>query len=173
MGPRLRGDDKAGHLHLGSILRRHAHMDAVIAHANADRPQAILGIAAVAAGFDVEFPAVPGADDVLALGEAQPAAGLVGTQFLLDARDDLALADRSAVVWAVILVGEQAVALPKDAELEAVDPQHAVAALRELAEFAHHALVHRFTPLTLASCSLPATVIRSARGGTTSAGRRN
>ena len=64
----------------------------------------------MAAGFDVELPAVPGADDVLALGEAQPTAGLIWRQLLLDARDDLALADRAAVVRAVVLVGEQAVA---------------------------------------------------------------
>src|SRR5262245_6749026 len=128
-----------------SVFRRHAHIDAVVAHADVDRPQAIFGIAAVAAGLDVELPAVPGADDVLALGETQPSAGLVGTQLLLDARDNLALADRSAVVRAMVLVGEEAVAPPKDAELEVVHPQHAVATLRELAELAHHDLVHRVT----------------------------
>src|SRR5262245_56689578 len=162
--PLARGRQSAALTSSESILRRHAHIDAVVAHANVDRPQAILGIAAVAAGFDVEFPAVPGADDVLALGETQPAAALVGSQFLLDTRDDLALADRAAVVRAVILIGEQAVALAKDAELEVVHAQHAVTALRELAELAHHDLVHRFTPLTLplAACAPPSFVRRAA-----------
>ena len=86
----------------------------------------------------------------LLLGEPQAAAGLVRRQLLLDARDHLALTDRAAVVRAKILVGHQAVALPEDSELEGVDAEHAIAALHELAELAHHDLVHRFTPL---SCS--------------------
>ena len=49
------------------------------------------------------------------------------------------------------------------------DPQHAIVAFRELAEFAHHDLTHRFTPFASA-CR---RVIRPARAGTTSAGRRN
>src|SRR4051812_35185587 len=115
----------------------------------------------MAAGLDVELPAVPGADNVALLREPQPLAGLVGRQFLLDARNHLALTNRAAVVRAMVLVGEQLVALPEDAEFEAVDLQHAVVAFRELAEFAHHDLAHRFTPSTLL---LP--VIRVARGDT-------
>src|SRR4029077_14188869 len=104
------------------------------------------GIAAVATGLDVEFPAVPGADDVALVGKPQAAAGLVGPQLLLDARDQLAPAHRTAVVRTIILVGDDAVALPEDAELEGVDPQHPVAAFRELAELTHHDFVHRFPP---------------------------
>ena len=97
-----------------SILAGHAHIDAVVAHPHVDRPQAIFGIAAVAAGLDVEFPAVPGTDDVALVGEPQAAAGLVGRQLLLDARDHLALAHRAAVVRTIILVGDDAVALPEN-----------------------------------------------------------
>ena len=103
-----------------------------------------------------------------------------GAELLLDARDHLALTHRPAVVRAMILVGDDAVALPEDAELEGVDPQHAVAAVRELAELAHHDLVHRFTPslvVSIAGSALFAGVIsiidRVGRGGTTSADRRS
>src|SRR5262249_50896415 len=84
--------------------RRDAHIDAVVAHFNVDRPQAIFGVTAVAAGFDVEFPAVPGTDDVALLGETQAAAGLVRRKLLLDARNHLALTDRTSVVRAMILI---------------------------------------------------------------------
>src|SRR5262245_53649265 len=57
-----------------------AHINPIVTHLHVDRTQAIFGIAAVAAGCDVELPAVPGTDDVLACGETQPAAGLVGRQ---------------------------------------------------------------------------------------------
>src|ERR1700716_2448184 len=129
-----------------SILAGHTDIDAVVAHPHVDRPQAIFGIAAVAAGFDVEFPAVPGTHDVALVGEPQAATGLVGPELLLHARDHLALAHRAAVVRAIILVGDDAVALPEHAELEGIHPQHAVAAFRKLAELAHHDLVHRFIP---------------------------
>src|SRR5215472_6226150 len=133
-----------------SGCRRDAHIDAVVAHFNVDRPQAIFGVTAVAAGFDVEFPAVPGTDDVALLGETQAAAGLVRRKLLLDARNHLALTDRTAVVRAMILVGDQPVAFAENSKLEGIDPQHAVAAIRELAELAHHDLIHRFTYVILA-----------------------
>src|SRR5262245_300330 len=155
-----------------SVFRRHAHIDAVVTHANVDRSQAIFGIAAVAAGFDVEFPAVPGADDVLALGEAQPPAGLIRRKLFLDARDHLALADRTTVMRAEVLVGDQPVAFAENAELERVDAQHAVAAVCELAELTHQDFVHRFTPLPFVLDRFR-TVTRSERGGTTSASRRS
>src|SRR5262249_26357798 len=120
--------------------RRDAHINAVVAHPHSHRPQAIFGGTAVAARLDVEFPTVPGADNVALLGETQAAAGLVGRKLLLDARDHLALTDRTAVVRAMIFVGHQAVPFPKNSKLEGIDPQHAVPALRKLAEFAHHDL---------------------------------
>src|SRR5262245_12841436 len=133
-----------------SGCRREAHVDAVVADLNFDRPQAIFGVTAVAAGFDVEFPAVPGTDDVALLGETQAAAGLVRRKLFLDARDHLALTDRTAVVRAMILVGHQAIAFAKNSKLERVHPQHAITPLRTLAELAHHDLVHRFTYVVLA-----------------------
>src|SRR5262245_17653227 len=128
-----------------SSCRRDADINAVVAHLNLDRPQAIFRVAAVAAGLDVEFPAMPRADDVTFFGETQPAAPLIRRELFLDPRDHLALTDRPAVVRAIVLVGDKAVAFAKDSELEAVDPQHAVATLRELTELAHHDLMHRFT----------------------------
>src|SRR3954470_14784714 len=128
------------------MLAGHTDIDAVVAHPHVDRPQAIFGIAAVAAGSDVEFPAVPGTHDVALVGEPQAATGLIGRELLLHARDHLALAHRAAVVRAIILVGDDAVALPEHAEFEGIDPQHPVAAFGKLAELAHHDLVHRFTP---------------------------
>src|SRR6516162_91325 len=133
-----------------SGCRRDAHIDAVVAYPHSHRPQAIFGVTAVAAGLDVEFPAVPGADDVALLGETQAAAGLVRCKLLLDARDHLALTHRTAVVRAMILVGYQPVAFPKNSKLEGIDTQHAVAAIREFVERAHHDLVHRFTHVVLA-----------------------
>src|SRR5262249_36540609 len=131
----------------GRILSRarQGHVDAVVVHAHINGAQAVFGVAAVAAGFDVEFPAVPGADDVLLLGEAQAAAGLVRRQIFLDARDHLALADRAAVMGTIIFVREQPVALPENSELEALDPQHPVAAVGKVGQRADHNLAHRFT----------------------------
>jgi len=128
-----------------SGCRRDADINAVVTHLHVDGTQAIFRVAAVAAGLNVEFPAVPRTDDVALLGETKSAGGLIRRELFLDARDHLALADRPAVVGAMILVCHEAVALAKNAELEAIDPQHAVATLRELAELAHHDLVHRFT----------------------------
>src|SRR5262245_49786094 len=136
-----------------SSCRRDADINAIVAHLDVDRPQAILRVAAVAAGLDVEFPAVPGTDDVALLGEPKAAAGLIRPQLFLDARDHLALTDRTAVMRAMILVGVETIALAKNPELERVDPQHAVAPFRELAELAHHDLVHRFTPVVLTAQS--------------------
>src|SRR5262245_35360471 len=148
-----------------SGCRRDAHVDAVVAHLNVDRPQAIFGVTAVAAGFDVEFPAVPGTDDVAPLGETKAAAGLVRRKLFLDARDHLSLTDRAAVVRTMILIGDEAVALAENSDLEGVDPQHAIAPFHELAEFAHHDLVHRLT--------LACPITRAPRAGTTFADRRS
>src|SRR5262249_52871469 len=79
-----------------SGCRRDAQFHAVVAPLQGDGPRAIFGVAAVAAGFDVEFPAVPGTDDVALLEETQAAAGLVRRNLSLDARDPLALTDRTA-----------------------------------------------------------------------------
>src|SRR5262245_13365702 len=128
-----------------SSCRRDADINAVVAHLNLDRPQAIFRVAAVAAGVDVEFPAMPSADDVTFFGETQPAAPLIRRQLFLDPRDHLALTDRAAVVRASALVADQAVPFATAPALEAVDPQHAVATLGELTELAHHDLIHRFT----------------------------
>src|SRR4029077_3695449 len=79
-----------------SILAGHTDIDAGVAHTHVDMPQAIFGIASVAAGFDVEFPAVPGTHDVALVGEPKAATGLVRPELLLHARDHLALAHRAA-----------------------------------------------------------------------------
>src|SRR3954470_9447373 len=99
------------------MLAGHTDIDAVVAHPHVDRPQAIFGIAAVAAGFDVELPAVPGTHDVALVGEPQAAHGLIGSGLLFPAADPLALAPRAPGVRAGILVGDDAVALSEHAEL--------------------------------------------------------
>src|SRR5437016_1701673 len=98
------------------LLRRtrQCHIHPVVAHLHVDRPQAVFRIAAMAAGFDVELPAMPGADDVLLLRKALSPAGLVRGKHLLDTRDHLALTDRAAVVRALVLVGHELVALAED-----------------------------------------------------------
>src|SRR5690242_19853628 len=83
---------------------RHADVDAVVAHLHVNRPQTILRVAAVAAGLEVEFPTVPGTDDVALLGETQAAAGLVRRKLFLDARDHLSLTNRPPVVRTIILI---------------------------------------------------------------------
>src|SRR4029079_15290631 len=138
-GPRLRLDTHGLELE-GSSVCRQGHKHPVVANLHVDRTQAIFRIAAMASGLDVELPAVPGTDDVFLLREAQAAARLIRRQLLLDARNHLALADPAARGRAMVLVGEEPVAAPEDAELERVDTQHAVAALHELAELAHHDL---------------------------------
>src|SRR5919204_1816560 len=145
--------------------RRHADIDAVVAHLHVDRPQAIFRVAAVAARLEVELPTVPGTDDVAPLGETKAAAGLVRRKLFLDARDHFSLTDRAAVVRAMILIGDEAVALAENSDLERVDPQHAIAPFHELAELAHHDLVHRFT--------LACPITRAPRAGTTFADRRS
>src|SRR5205807_4756778 len=128
-----------------SSCRRHADINAIVAHLHVDGTQAIFRIAAVAAGLDVEFPPVPGADDVALFRKTKAAAGLIRRELFLDPRDHLALTHRPAVVRAMVLVCHETVALAKNSELEAIDAQHAIATLREFAELAHHDFIHRFT----------------------------
>src|SRR5262245_30785247 len=146
---------------------RHADIDPVVARLPADRPQPTFRVAARAARLEIEFPAVPGTDDVALLGETKPAAGLVGRKLFLDARDHFSLTDRTAVVRAMILIGDEAIALAKNSEFERVDPQHAIAPFCELAELAHHDLVHRLTHV------VPCPITRAPRAGTTFANRRS
>src|SRR5262249_60356991 len=54
------------------------------------------------------------------------------------------------VARAMSTVGDVAIAFSKNSKLDRVDPQNAVAALRELAALAHHDLVPRFTYVILA-----------------------
>ena len=64
---------QSGHLILGLIFRRYAHIDAVVAYASASTGRrAIFGIAAVAAGLDVELPAVQGQTMFLLLAKRSP-----------------------------------------------------------------------------------------------------
>src|SRR6185369_1473824 len=60
----LRCSSASGRTRWASILSGHAHIDTVVAYPDVDRSQTIFGIATMAAGLDVEFPAVPGAHDV-------------------------------------------------------------------------------------------------------------
>src|SRR5262249_57455139 len=92
-----------------SSCRRDADINAVVAHLNLDRPQAIFRVAAVAAGLDVEFPAMPRADDVTFFGETQPAAPLIRRELFLDPRDHLALTDHAALLRPILLLSHHPV----------------------------------------------------------------
>src|SRR5262249_40558438 len=60
-------------------------------------------------------------------------------------RNDLALADRAAVVGTMVFVGEKPIPLPVNAELKVLDFEHAIVPILEFAQLADHDLVHCFT----------------------------
>src|ERR1700759_5655163 len=106
------------------------------------------------AGADVEFEAVPGADDVrLRLGERHALAGLVLGDDLLDLGDHLALTDRSAHVWAQVEIGVELAVELEHPDLEVAEADDFAAGIRKLRRGADihltHALpsTHRFSRL--------------------------
>src|SRR6516165_10646003 len=106
---------------LAGALRQSQH-ELAIDDLDLRRPQPHARIALVLTRADVELVPVPGADDIgVVLGKAQSHAGLVLSDQLLDAGNDLALADGPAHVRANVLeCGEPAVAA-KHPDLDAVD----------------------------------------------------
>src|SRR5262245_20685886 len=82
-------------------------IDGVVPHGQLDRGEAHRRIAGMLAGLEVELVAVPRADDMALRAEAQPPAGLVGRDHLLDPIEDLSLAHRAAVVGTDVAVGDE------------------------------------------------------------------
>src|SRR4029077_7013985 len=86
-----------------------------------DRGEAHRRIARMAAGGEIEFIAVPRANDMALLAELQAGAFLVRRDHFLDLVENLALTHRPAGMRAHVLVGEHFAAGAKDADLELVE----------------------------------------------------
>src|SRR5579862_3768899 len=86
------------------VLGRELDKDLAVADLDLDRLQPYGGVARVAAGLEIELVAMPRANDVAPAGEARAEALHLGRQQLLDAVEDLALADRAAGMRARVLV---------------------------------------------------------------------
>src|ERR1700680_3080902 len=96
------------------------------------RSQAELRIALMAAGPDIEFVAVPRADDVgLRLREHEAAALAIGGDVLLDPRQGFALAYRAAHVGADVPIGGELPLDVKHADFDAIDLDHFAAGVRK------------------------------------------
>src|SRR5580704_4241046 len=86
----------------------------------------------MAAGTDIEFIAVPRADDVgLSFREHEAAAFAVRGNILLDARQDFSLTYRATHVRADISVSVELAFHMKDANLNAMDLDHSAAGIRK------------------------------------------
>src|SRR6516164_414975 len=82
-----------------------ADVNLAVAHRDLDRREPHRGIAGMAAGGEIVFVAVPRADDVALLAEAQSRALLVGRQHFFDLVENFSLADRAAGMGTGVLVG--------------------------------------------------------------------
>src|ERR1700759_4478743 len=100
------------------------------------------------AGADVEFEAVPGADDVrLRLGERHALAGLVLGDDLLDLGDHLALTDRSAHVRTQVEIGVELAVELENPDLEVAEADDLAAGIRKLRRGADIDLTHVSAPI--------------------------
>src|SRR6266849_1144230 len=99
--------------------------------------------ARMAAGPQVELPAVPRTDDVLALRVVLQHPGLaVLVHRLADPVVDAALAHRPAAMGTLIVPGDQIAIDIEDADLGAVAGNHPTLAVRQLADPPHHKGLH-------------------------------
>src|SRR5271154_5890067 len=101
-------------------LLARADVNLPVAHGDRHRRQPHRGVARMAAGREIEFVAVPRADDVALLAEAQPGALLVGGDDFLDLMENLALADRAAGMRTDILISQHFAAGPENADFDIV-----------------------------------------------------
>src|ERR1051326_2302169 len=92
------------------------------------------------AGGEIEFVAVPWADDVARFAEAQAGALLVGCDHFLDLVKDLALADRAAGMRADVLVGQDLAAGAEEADFESFAREYAIIAVRDVVALGGFAL---------------------------------
>jgi hypothetical protein len=130
---RLRGLDARLLHHAGaSVLVGCFKKDVAVRDPHRYWPKANTKIAWMATGIKAEFIAVPRTDNMSFVGEPQASAGLVRHDYLLDPVEQLALANRPAVVRAPVLVGNAALAKPEDAYLQFAHGHDAVIAIGQL-----------------------------------------
>src|SRR6266446_451493 len=114
--------------------------------------------ARMAAGPQIELPAVPGADDVLALRVVLQHAGFaVFVHRLADPAVDAALADRPAAMGALIVPRDQLAIDIEHADFGAVAGNHPPLTLGQLADPPHNEGFHLSFPSTIAV--LPSVVM--------------
>jgi hypothetical protein len=96
------------------------------------RSQPKLRIALMTAGPDIEFVAVPRADDVgLRFRKYEATALAIGGNVLLDSWQDFALAYRATHVWAGVPIGGELPLDVKHADFDAIDLDHFAAGVRK------------------------------------------
>jgi hypothetical protein len=141
------------------------------------RSQPELRIALMAAGPNIEFVSVPGADDVgLRLREYEAAALAIGGNVLLDPRQDFALAYRATHVRAGVPIGGELPLDVKYADFDAIDLDHSAAGVRKgcnrsQIDFAHDDLAYtRRNHIDRSNRLRPAARIISETTVTTSVG---
>src|SRR5579862_1979270 len=105
----------------------------------------------MATGGEVELVAVPWANDVALLAEAQPRALLVGGDDFLDLMKDLALTDRAAGMRADVFVGQHFAAGAEDAHFELLDRKDPIIAIGDICQLAHCDFVHCTSPSAIQS----------------------
>ena len=121
---------------------RHADVNLAVAHRDFHRRQAQRRVAGMAAGREIVLVAVPRADDVARLAEAQAGALLVGGDDFLDLVEDLALANRAAGMRAHVLVGEHLAAVAEDADFELIHRENPIIAVGDIAQLAYCDFLH-------------------------------
>src|SRR5262249_24458807 len=97
-----------------------ADVNLAVAHGNRHRSEPHRRIARMAAGGEIEFIAVPWADDLALFAKAQPGAFLIRGDHLLDLVKNLALADRTSGMRTDILIGKHFAAGAKNPDFDLV-----------------------------------------------------
>src|ERR1700720_3677021 len=119
-----------------------ADINMPVADSDRNRGEAHRRIARMAAGGEIEFIAMPRANNVTLLAEPQAGTFLVRRDHFLDVVEDLALTDRPAGVRANVLIGKHLTASAKDADLELVDSEDSVIAIGDVSQFANFHFLH-------------------------------
>ena len=125
-----------------AALARQADKDLTVADRDLNRRQPHRRIAWMTAGLQIEFIAVPRADDVPLLAETQPRALFVGGNQLFDLIENLALADRAAGVRAHILIGHHPIAETENTHFHRIERKDAIIAFGEVCELGDRDFVH-------------------------------
>src|SRR6516165_2096290 len=100
----------------------------------------------MAAGGQIEFIAMPWANDMALLAKPQAGAFLVRRDHFFDLVENLALTDWTAGVGANVFVSQNFAAGAKDADLELVDCKYPIVAVGDVGQFANLHLLHPRSP---------------------------